>query len=540
MRFIFYSPVNFEDWDWRNSIERGIGGSETSHVEMAWRLARRGHEVISYAPIPPDCPGEWRGTFWKRYEEADFTQDGLWIIYRAPETLDKFGPRRPEQPRWLMCQDTWYPTMTEARAEKLDRVLALCQDHVAHLKASAQYIGDKLWFTSNGAKVDLARALEADGAPVRNPKKLIYASSPDRGLVPLLDIFGRARELVPDLELHVFYGMDNIEKLLAQGSSWAKSHFSGLKTKLDRLLKQPGVHWRGRISQVELYKEWLSAGLWCYPTDFTETSCITCMEAQALGAIPITRPLWALTDNVQHGVRLDGTPAMDPLTRARYVKAIYQLATNPALQDRIRGPMMAWARSSHNWERWVDQWECTLLGLPVVPAQFCFQHKYATGRILNIGCASDPTGFAKRGAVNVDVVAANPTTGEPNAAHLFWDARAPFPAFIGMFDTAILGDILEHMEPGDQSAAIAAAAATLNPGGQLLITCPFDGRPAAEQSPGATGAETYTPGVHAFHGDRVSLEELRSRCQAAGLVVERHEVIDYNFADGVGLIARKP
>lgn len=539
MRFIFYSPVHFEDWDWRNSVERGIGGSETSHVEMAWRLARRGHEVVSYAPIPPDCPGEWRGTFWKRHEEADFAQGGLWVLYRCPDVLDRFGPRRPEQPRWLMCQDTWYPTMTAARANKLDRVLALCQDHVGHLRASAPYLSDKIWLTSNGVKVDLARSIEVEGAPPRNPKKLVYASSPDRGLVTLLDIFARARELVPDLELHVFYGLDNIEKLLAQGSGWAKSHFAGFKEKIEKQVKQPGVHWRGRISQDELYREWLSAGIWCYPTDFTETSCITCMEAQALGAIPLTRPLWALADNVRHGAWIDGSPAMDPLTRARYVKGIYKLATEPGLQERIRGPMMAWARGYHNWERWVDQWECALLGIPPVPAQFCFQHKHARGRILNVGCASDPTGFARRGAVNVDVAAADPTTWEPTAAHVFWDARVPFPLHLGAFDTAILGDILEHMEPGDQAAAVAAAAATLSPGGQLLVTCPFDDRPPNAQRSGATGEEAYAPGVHAYHGGRITAEALRAHCLAAGLVVEREETIDYNFADGVGLIARK-
>lgn len=541
MRFIFFSPVHFEDWDWRNSVERGIGGSETSHVEMAWRLARRGHEVISYAPIPPDCPGEWRGTFWKRYEEADFTQDGLWVIYRAPDVLDKFGPRRPDQPRWLMCQDTWYPSMTPERAAKLDRVLALCQDHVAHLQASAPYLAEKLWLTSNGVKVDLVRELEARGdVPERNPLKLIYASSPDRGLVVLLDIFKRAKELVPGLELHVFYGMDNIEKLLAQGSGWAKASFAGLKAKLDKLLKQPGVHWRGRVSQVGLYREWLSAGIWCYPTDFTETSCITCMEAQALGAIPITRPLWALTDNVRHGIWLDGTPAMDRLVRARYVGEIYRLATTPGLQERLREPMMAWARSYHNWERWVDQWECTLLGLPVVPAQFCFQHKHAQGRILNIGCASDPTGFMRRGAVNVDVAPTSPT-GEPNAAHVLWDARAPFPALLGTFDTAILGDILEHMDGADRAAAIAVAAERLLPGGRLLITCPFDARPVAAQQAGATEAMTYAPGVHAYHEDvGLTPESLVAACHAAGLQVERTETLDYNFADGIGVIARKP
>src|SRR3990167_1047237 len=51
MDFYFYSPVAFEKWDFRNSIETGIGGSETSHVEMAWRLARRGHKAVTHPPI---------------------------------------------------------------------------------------------------------------------------------------------------------------------------------------------------------------------------------------------------------------------------------------------------------------------------------------------------------------------------------------------------------------------------------------------------------------------------------------------------------
>ena len=539
MRFIFFSPVNFESWDWRNSVEQGIGGSETSHVEMAWRLARRGHEVISYAPIPDDCPGEWRGTFWKRYEEADFTLPGVWILYRCPDVLDKFGPRRADQPRWLMCQDTWYPGLTKERAEKLDRVLPLCTDHAAHLTASAPYVADKLWRTSNGVKVDLVRELEATGPIPRDPNKLIYASSPDRGLVALLKIFKHAKELNPALTLDVYYGLNNIEKLLAQKQGWAVQHFTGLKATLDRLLRQDGVTWHGRVSQVDLYRAWLGAGLWVYPTDFTETSCITCMEAQALGAIPITRPLWALTDNVQHGVWIDGSPGMDPLVRARYVGEIYRLTQDPSIQDRLRGPMMGWARSAHNWERQVDQWECSVLGLPMVPCQFTFQHKHATGRILNIGSASDPTGFARRGATNLDVAAVNPATGEPNAAHVIWDAREPLPALLGTFDTVILGDILEHCTAADRVVMLQHAAAVLNPGGHVLVTCPFDDRPAEAQREGATAEAEYTAGISAFHVHTITRADLLRDLAAAGLVSEADQVLDYNFAEGIGVIARR-
>src|SRR5215831_2482688 len=99
MRFLFFSPMSFEKWSWRNSVEQGIGGSETSHVEMAWRLARRGHEVISYVPLPDDIPSgtEWRGTRWYRCEEVDWSQSGVWVIYRNPEAADNFPRPRADQ-----------------------------------------------------------------------------------------------------------------------------------------------------------------------------------------------------------------------------------------------------------------------------------------------------------------------------------------------------------------------------------------------------------------------------------------------------------
>src|SRR5262249_44624336 len=155
-----------------------------------------------------------------------------------------------------------------------------------------------------------------------------------------------------DLELHVYYGFDNIDKLLASGATWAKHQLGGVKEKAEALLKQPGVTHHGRVSQDELYLAWRQSGLCAYPTDFTETSCITCMEAQSLGAVPVTRPLWALADNVRHGIFIEGSPTHDPLVRARYVGEIVRLVSDPELQDKIRVSMMSETRSFFNWERW--------------------------------------------------------------------------------------------------------------------------------------------------------------------------------------------
>src|SRR5262245_52006545 len=129
MRIALVSPIHFERWDWRNAVERGIGGSETCHCELAWRLARRGHAVTSYAPLPDDCPGVWRQTQWKDLEPLDADDADVWIVFRDAAPLDALVGKRV----WLLCQDERPVNITPERLERTERVIALCAVHAEHL-----------------------------------------------------------------------------------------------------------------------------------------------------------------------------------------------------------------------------------------------------------------------------------------------------------------------------------------------------------------------------------------------------------------------
>jgi len=532
MRFIFFSDIHFEKWDWRNSVEEGIGGSETSHVEMAWRLAARGHEVICYAPVPFEGERTWRGTVWKNYEEADYSLKGTWIIYRNPNVLDNFNTIHPNQNIWFMAQDEWYTSFTDERVKKLDRFLALCQTHAKSCIRKCPSLKSKVCITSNGIKMDSIR--EITDPPERNPNRLMYASSPDRGLANLLKIFKKAREYNPDLELHAFYGFNNIDKLIDLYPQFSK--YKKLKSEIEALMDQPNVTWHGRTSQEELYREWLKTGIWCYPTNFTETSCITCMEAQALGAIPITNPLWALSENVKHGIFIDGD-ATDPLNVARYVGEIVRLTTNPTLQEDIRKVMIKDIWFKFNWERFVDQWEAYIGGYEhrFFTCQYNFQLKHAKGKILNIGCDIDLPKFGEHGAVNLDILEVSPITKVPTKAHFITDARELPEQFHNKFDSVILGDILEHLCDDDVVRCLKGAKKALYNGGDIIVTCPNDGRPFNEQHSGE---------VKAYHEDECSFhvpfeyDRLEACVQRAGLAIKHYEELDYTFSRGHGAIIR--
>lgn len=541
MKVYSYNPIHFEKWDWTN-VETGIGGSETNAREWAWRLAARGHDVTVYAPVPWESGvQEWRGTKWRPLEEADFSQSGLWLLYRCPEALDSFPYPHPDQELWFVAQDEGNSyEWTDSRAEKADRVITLCEAHREHFLRKRPDLDWKTVVGTNGLRMDLIREIEAEGVPERNPHRLVYASSPDRGLRPLLSIFKRAREWVPDLELHITYGFDNINKLeKLNPAAWR--NVARERDAILKLADQPGVHWTGRISQRELYRLWLSAGLWAYPTLFTETSCITCMEAQALGAIPITNPLWALAENVMHGVFIHGDSYADGLTQARYAAEIVRLATDEKLQEQIRAEMMPAARHRFNWERTVDQLESWLYDFddhPMSIAQFAFQLKHAKGRILNVGCADDPAELGRLNTVNMDVRPTMPIDGRENRADVIADARClPAPFGPAQFDTVILGDILEHFDAAEAPQIIAKAKECLVPNGRLVITVPEDYRAPDAQHLNGNGTHQYAEGISAYHRYPVTVELLAQWCRAAGVQAQVQHRIDYGNFEGWGVVA---
>ncbi len=368
MRIHIYSGNRIEPWDYRNVFEKGIGGSETSHVELAIRLAKRGHEVVSFTDLPSDRNKlatyheygvSWRDissvpdfTDWVDNPEDDTDEvvaDALWIIYRQPS----IGAKLPEGTRaWLVCQDVFYPDWKSEDVAKFEKIIALCPRQVAEIASRDPKNADKIVLSGNGVNVERFERAEKN-PPVRDPKRLIWASSPDRGLKELLDIFERAKEQVPDLSLHVFYGMDNIDKIC--GGDRTKYPWRDSWKQYDRAHTIPGVTWEGRVGQEQLAREYLKSGIWCYPTWFQETSCISCMEAQALGAIPITNPIWATGYNVKHGVFIEGTPS-DRIVLSRYVESVVRVALNPGAQEAMRAEMMPESRKRLSWDVIADQW----------------------------------------------------------------------------------------------------------------------------------------------------------------------------------------
>lgn len=345
-----YSGATLEVWDHTNPWTKGIGGSETAHIELAERLAARGHEVISYVPQPSYAymPLKNGSLEWRFSGDANPSIGGNWIVFRDSAFFDR---KLGEGQYIFVAQDVDYEWNSN-RFSKVDKYICLCPVHAEYTLKKYPEVREKVFLSSNGIRTAKIEEIEKENI-VRNPNKLIYASSPDRGLLTILENWFRVRERCRDAELHVFYGFENMETILAAqgGNAW----FKPMKDEIHRLLKQPGVNFRGRLGQEALYREWFSSNVWWYPTDWPESSCICSMEAQATGALPVTTNYWALTNNVMHGMMTNDTPQTSKIALCRQIDQVVEWIRNPQVEWRQQ--MMEEARREFNWERVVDQYE---------------------------------------------------------------------------------------------------------------------------------------------------------------------------------------
>jgi len=80
------------------------------------------------------------------------------------------------------------------------------------------------------------------------------------------------------------------------------------------------------------------------------------MEAQALGAIPVSTDTWAVGQNVFYGALTQGVPLNDPTAAAEQVRRVVDFMRNPEKQDEIRKEMTRFARALFDWTNIGNQW----------------------------------------------------------------------------------------------------------------------------------------------------------------------------------------
>lgn len=366
MRIVFLMPQGGAHWDHRSPEAEGIAGSETAVIEITQRLAKRGHDIEVYANTPPDVcddgPIKWRsiqsvfdGTF-------DFNAPGVYWFCRHPPLVDCFRGNRPDQKLFLRCDDIHYgrpsePTaITPQRLAKLDHVLLMSDPQLDYFKQMYPFMRSmdpsKVSTKGCGITSDKFAALP----PVeRDPHRLMWCSSPDRGLQHAISILHQLRARDDRFTLHVYYGWHGVDGAIERDPS---SPLKELKRSI-LAMDQTGIIWHGRVPKRELLEGHQRASFLPYSCSFSEAGVVTVQEAQALGDIVICPPTWGLKEKVKNGVFIEGDPG-DPLIQRRYVDVVLRLVGNPHHADYMRMQARNYALEAFDYEKVIDHHEAIM------------------------------------------------------------------------------------------------------------------------------------------------------------------------------------
>lgn len=322
---IFFAGDGLEIWTPETVKQTGIGGSELMLLEMAKRLSELGHRVRVYNSC--GNVGIYNGVEYHLTREFQNLSCDVLVVSRRTEMLDdKFNVTAKLKLLWV--HDIFALSATNELLLKADRILALSNWHKQTLVANHNIHPEHIIVTRNG--IDLTRFKKK---VIRNPLRCINSSSPDRSWPILLEVWPKIRERVPKAELHLYYGFKNWE-LSAQHDQGQMNLINFLKQRIKEL-ESHGVFYHDRVNQEQLAEEFLSSGCWIYPTWFSETSCITAMEAQAAGLFTVSSSIAALNETVgKRGVLLDGDWTSQPY-KDKFIESVVKSLLKTSNSERL-------------------------------------------------------------------------------------------------------------------------------------------------------------------------------------------------------------
>lgn len=352
-----------------DALSRGpLGGTETALIGMSRALASNpGNRVFVFTDTA--SPGTYDGVRWLPLGELASWAGGesadvlisirQWIPFILPIKARRrvyFSPDAYDQPFLHRAFDATFDVNGERMALPLfeprffsgnvDAFFCVGKWQAETFVNRLGFPAEKIHVTGNGVFLEnfAPRPLAERG------KRLIYSSTPFRGLEHLLRLFPSVRASCPEATLDVFSGMGVY--------GMAKDEDEKLYGLLYRLAAQVGAVSHGSVRQDELARALCASRVFAYPNTFEETFCIAVLEAQAAGTPVVTSRKGALSERVQDGVDgflIDGHPGETGYDAA-FAAAVGRLLSDDALWEkmsracRVKAASFSYAALARRWE----------------------------------------------------------------------------------------------------------------------------------------------------------------------------------------------
>lgn len=330
------------EFDGRTPELSPLGGAESSFIQLAETLARRGHDVkvrnrcrapllhngVDWAPLEGGLP-----------ETADLyvANRGDKLILAMPKaTRTVFWIHNPAVylMKWRYLWKLWW---------KKPAIIFIGDYHATTYPAWAP--GGERVVVPYGLPEMFRTAEPAQGVP---PPRAIFTSNPLRGLDWLLELWAeKIAPRVPGATLHIFSGP-------ATYGATGQDKASRMQAVLDRAqaLAGSGVILRGPVPKAALLDELRQARVMLYQGDINETFCMALGEAQAIGVPAVVQPIGSVVERVVDGqtgfIASDRDAFADGAVRLLMDDALWTRMHDAALQSQRR---WTWDEAAAAFER---------------------------------------------------------------------------------------------------------------------------------------------------------------------------------------------
>lgn len=335
-------------WHPMDIAQVGLGGSETAAWRLAERLAELDYTVTLYGHFATE--GCVKDVILRDFKTFDPSHPYKAVVaFRDAQMFDR---KLAAEHTVLWLEDVaGGEGITPERMENIDYVYAVSQWHHDNVIEQYPWIDtEKVVACRNGIHLPFF----TDGEQPERELRVLYTSSPDRGLDILLEVWPRVAEQVPGVKLqHAYSRWYDLVADAAPGISTHRQRLRGLEEAAgsERLPSQ------GQKALAQLMR---SSRVWVAPSyfspakaKFNETSCISAMEAQAAGLAVVASNWGALAETVKVGAKLDGDPVSDEY-KDKLVSAIVSALTSDTIAAGAQelGPV---AMADMGWDGAVDQ-----------------------------------------------------------------------------------------------------------------------------------------------------------------------------------------
>lgn len=311
----------------------GVGGAELALLTMCRGWHDRGYDVTLFNN--PDNPEN--SVFRQRtIEEFKPLEDrDVLIVFRSPN--DKVTGATKGKICWWSCDQQTVGDFKEF-SKRVHKIVTISPRHAEFFRV--------MYGITDTITIDLPVRNDYDAPVEKIPRRCIYTSIPDRGVMQLNAAWPLINRDVPDSSLVIT-------------SDWrlwdAEVPISELYPYKTPFARQPNVSYFGAVNRRQLIKYQLEADLLLYPCTYDELFCIAVAEAQVAGAIPVTSQFGAIRTTNEFGVQIAGSP-YEPAFIETFVRTAVELLNDPCLKEK-QEEMKEKAKKRFALDRILDLWD---------------------------------------------------------------------------------------------------------------------------------------------------------------------------------------